>query len=94
VEARQKEGPREGDPGILAASGMIAGEGLAGVAIAALVASKQGNLAWGRWLDSWHFASKDFTFITGPAGVVIGIALVLGVAALLYRAGRSGEAEP
>lgn len=92
VEARQKEGPKEGDPGILAASGMIAGEGLAGVAIAALVASKQGNLAWGNWLDSWHFASKDFTWITGPAGVVLGIILVLAVAMLLYRAGRSGAA--
>jgi putative OPT family oligopeptide transporter len=91
VEARQKEGPREGNPGILAASGMIAGEGLAGVAIAALVATKQGNEAWGRWLDSWHFASKDFTWITGPAGIVLGIILVLAIAALLYRAGRSGE---
>jgi putative OPT family oligopeptide transporter len=91
VEARQKEGPKEGDPGILAASGMIAGEGLAGVAIAALVATKQGNEAWGRWLDSVHFASKDFTWLTGPAGVVVGIVLVLAVAMLLYRAGRSGE---
>lgn len=92
VDARRKDGPKEGDPGILAASGMIAGEGLAGVAIAALVASKQGNLAWGSWLDSWHFASKDFTWITGPAGIIVGIALVLAVSALLYRAGRSGEA--
>jgi putative OPT family oligopeptide transporter len=91
VEARQKEGPKEGDPGILAASGMIAGEGLAGVAIAAFVASKQSSLGWGRWLDSWHFASQDFTWITGPAGIFVGIALVLAVAALLYRAGRSGD---
>ncbi|HEY4573088.1 MAG TPA: oligopeptide transporter, OPT family, partial [Thermoanaerobaculia bacterium] len=38
VESRRKEGSQEGDPGVLAASGMIAGEGLVGVAIALLVA--------------------------------------------------------
>jgi putative OPT family oligopeptide transporter len=93
VEARRKEGAREGDPGILAASGMIAGEGLAGVAIAALVALKtwQADSGFSRWLDSIHFAAKDFTWLEGPAAMIVGIALVLGVAALLYRSGRSGE---
>ncbi|MFL6195408.1 MAG: OPT family oligopeptide transporter [Thermoanaerobaculia bacterium] len=93
VDARRKEGPREGDAGILAASGMIAGEGLAGVAIAALVAAKtwQGDSGFSRWLDSIHFAGKDFAWIPGSAGVVLGIVLVLGVAVLLYRSGRSGE---
>jgi putative OPT family oligopeptide transporter len=94
VEARQKEGAREGDPGILAASGMIAGEGLAGVAVAGLVAAQTTSKesSWSRWLESWHFAGRDFAWITGPAGIVLGIVLVLGVSALLYRAGRSGEA--
>jgi uncharacterized oligopeptide transporter (OPT) family protein len=39
--AERGRGPRresEGDPGVLAASGLVAGEGLAGVAVAALVA--------------------------------------------------------
>jgi hypothetical protein len=95
VDARRPEGAREGDPGILAASGMIAGEGLAGVAIAGIVAAKTTwpESALSQWLGTWHFAERDFTWITGPAGVVLGIALVLGVSALLYRAGRSGETE-
>jgi putative OPT family oligopeptide transporter len=94
VDARRAEGAREGDPGVLAASGMIAGEGLAGVAIAAVVAAKTRwpETAWNRWLDSVHFAGKDFSWITGPAAVTLGIVLVVGIAALLYRAGRSGEA--
>ncbi|HTG36053.1 MAG TPA: oligopeptide transporter, OPT family [Thermoanaerobaculia bacterium] len=94
VDARRAEGAREGDPGILAASGMIAGEGLAGVAIAALVAAKTKwpKSAWNQWLDSVHFAGKDFSWITGPAAVTLGIVLVVGIAWLLYRAGRSGEA--
>jgi uncharacterized oligopeptide transporter (OPT) family protein len=92
VEARRK-GTVDSDPGILAASGMIAGEGLAGVAIAFLVAAKTRwpGSGWSAWLDSWHFAGKDFAWITGPAGVILGIVLVLAVAALLYRAGRSGK---
>ena len=94
VEKRRKAGAMESDPGILAASGMIAGEGLAGVAIAFLVAAKTKwkDAEWSRWLDSWHIAGRDFAWITGPAGVILGIVLVLAVAALLYRAGRSGEA--
>jgi putative OPT family oligopeptide transporter len=93
VEARSKDGPKEGDPGVLAASGMIAGEGLAGVAIAFLVAAKTRwpESGWSRWLDAWHFAGRDFAWISGPAGVILGIVLVLAVSALLYRAGRSGE---
>jgi putative OPT family oligopeptide transporter len=93
VDARRKEGPREGDPGILAASGMIAGEGLAGVAIAFLVAARTRwpESGWSRWLDSVHFAGKEFAWIPGAAGVILGIVLVAGIAGLLYRAGRSGE---
>ena len=94
VDARRKEGAVEGDPGVLAASGMIAGEGLAGVAIAFIVATKTKwtDSGWSRWLDAVHFAGKDFAWIRGAAGVLVGIALVVGVSAMLYRAGRSAEA--
>ena len=85
VEARRKEGAKEGDPGVLAASGMIAGEGLVGVAIAFLVAAKRSwpDPGWSRWLDAAHFAGKDFAWIPGAAGVVLGIVLVAGVAGVL-----------
>jgi putative OPT family oligopeptide transporter len=90
VEARRKEGAKEGDPGVLAASGMIAGEGLAGVAIAFLVASRQWlGEGWGSWLSSWHFAEKGFAWISGPPAAALGVLLVVGVSGLLYRAGRS-----
>jgi putative OPT family oligopeptide transporter len=90
VEARRKGAAVENETGVLAASGMIAGEGLAGVAIAFLVA------AAGRWPDAsvsrtlagMHFASRSFTWLSGVAAVLMGIALVVGVCALLYRAGR------
>ncbi|HVR98402.1 MAG TPA: OPT/YSL family transporter, partial [Thermoanaerobaculia bacterium] len=77
VEASRKGAAMEGDPGVLAASGMIAGEGLAGVLIA--------FLAW----KSGNAAAHDTTWITGPLAVVLGIALVAAVSLLLYRAGRS-----
>jgi putative OPT family oligopeptide transporter len=91
VDARRGEGAREGDPGVLAASGMIAGEGLAGVAIAVLVAARTrwAESGWSQWLGSWHFAEQDFSHVTGPAAIALGVALVLAVSALLYRAGRS-----
>jgi putative OPT family oligopeptide transporter len=94
VEARRKGGAVEGDPGILAASGMIAGEGLTGVLIAGLLASKQLSPGWSGWLDSWHFAEPDFAWIPGAAGAVVGIILVLAVSAMLYRAGRSAPVVP
>jgi putative OPT family oligopeptide transporter len=93
VESRRKEGSTEGDPGVLAASGMIAGEGLVGVAIALLVAAKRSwaDSELSRWLDAAHFAGKDFAWIPGAAGVAVGIVLVLGVAGLLWRAGGTGK---
>jgi putative OPT family oligopeptide transporter len=93
VEARQSEGPRQEDPGILAASGMIAGEGLVGVAIAFALAAHKAwpESGWSRSLTSMHFAESDFTWIAGAPGVILGVALVAGVSALLYRAGRSGK---
>ncbi len=76
VDARRKDKAPEGDPGVLGASGMIAGEGLAGVLIAFLIAGL-------------HFSTKDGPRITGVAAILIGIAIVLSVCGLLYRAGRS-----
>jgi putative OPT family oligopeptide transporter len=95
VEARRKEGSSENNPGILAASGMIAGEGLMGIVIAGLLAAKKKwpDLGLGRWLGTWHFAEGGFAWISGPAGAMLGIVLVLAIATLLYRAGRSGEEE-
>jgi putative OPT family oligopeptide transporter len=96
VDAGRKGAAVENETGVLAASGMIAGEGLAGVAIAFLVA------AAGRWPDGWlnqtlagmHFASRSFTWLSGAAAVLTGIALVIGICALLYRAGREAVAKP
>lgn len=93
VEARRGGKEGESDSGVLAASGMIAGEGLAGVLIAFLVAGA------GRWrdsgfakaLESMHFASKKFTHFEGTAAIVGGVVLVLAVCVLLYRAGRADE---
>lgn len=75
VDSRRTEKALESDPGVLAASGMIAGEGLAGVAIAILVTAGK------------RFP-KDFTWIAGAPAVAFGVIVVLGVCALLYRAGR------
>jgi putative OPT family oligopeptide transporter len=93
VDARRGEGAREGNPGVLAASGMIAGEGLAGVLIAGLVAArtKWPSSGYSAALKSFHFAEKGFAWITGPAAKVVGLALVVAVAALMYRAGREEE---
>ena len=81
VEARQggaeagKEGKATEGAGVLAASGMIAGEGLAGVVIALLFRTADGEPLLG-----------------GPAATVLGVALVLGIGALLYRAGTETKA--
>jgi len=78
---RAGTGEGEGDPGILAASGLVAGEGLAGVLVAALVAAGA--------------APKSMQPRLGglPGEVVAGV-LALGFCAFLYVAGRrraSGE---
>jgi putative OPT family oligopeptide transporter len=92
VDARRQGKAPESDPGVLAASGMIAGEGLAGVLIAFLVAGAGRLTALRDALAGVHFAAKDFTYLTGVVGGIFGIAVVLGVCALLYRAGRSAAA--
>ncbi len=70
--------PREGesDPGVLAASGLVAGEGLAGVAVAALVA---GGLV-----------PRDLApRVSGLAGEAVALAVAAAVCVVLYRGGRS-----
>jgi hypothetical protein len=56
-ERRRKGFTSESDPGVLAASGLVAGEGLAGVVVAGLVASgafpKQGELWIGGHAGEW-----------------------------------------
>jgi putative OPT family oligopeptide transporter len=91
VDARRGGKPTENDPGVLGASGMIAGEGLAGVLIAVLVATsgKWPESAFSRALASMRFAAKDFTYLEGTAAIVAGIIVVLAVCGVLYRAGRS-----
>jgi putative OPT family oligopeptide transporter len=79
VDARRKGKATESDSGVLAASGMIAGEGLAGVALAGLV--------------GFGFKRSKELLIGGTAGTVLGIAIVLAVCWLLYRAGREVAAE-
>ncbi|HSD29372.1 MAG TPA: oligopeptide transporter, OPT family [Vicinamibacteria bacterium] len=65
----------EGDPGVLAASGLVAGEGLAGVAAAALVA---GGLV-----------PKDLEpRVGGLAGEGVALAVAAAVCVFLYRGGR------
>jgi len=66
------------DPGILAASGLVAGEGLAGVVVAGLVAAQVAPRAMAPRLS-------------GIAGEIAVVAMLLGVCVFLYRAGRSGR---
>jgi putative OPT family oligopeptide transporter len=73
---KEGEGKGEGDPGILAASGLVAGEGLAGILVAALVVSGA--------------APKSMApRVVGLAGELGTVALVLGVCGFLYLAGRA-----
>lgn len=72
-EARRKDRAGETGAGILCASGFIAGEGLAGIAIAASVALfNAGRDSHMRW--------------EGPAAEGAGLLLLLALLALLYRA--------
>jgi putative OPT family oligopeptide transporter len=65
-----------GDPGVLAASGLVAGEGLAGVLVAGLVAA--------------HAAPKFMQpRIPGHIGELAALVLVAFVCYFLYRAGKS-----
>jgi len=66
----------DADPGVLAASGLVAGEGLAGVLVAGLVAAGVAPKAMAPRL-------------AGVAGEVGAVVVTLLVCAFLYRAGRS-----
>ncbi|HEV8609300.1 MAG TPA: oligopeptide transporter, OPT family [Thermoanaerobaculia bacterium] len=79
AEHRRAAAPDQSDPGILAASGLVAGEGLAGVLVAALVAFGVAP----RSLDPR---------ISGFAGEAVTIAVLLGLAAFLVRAARPAPA--
>jgi uncharacterized oligopeptide transporter (OPT) family protein len=65
----------ESDTGVLAASGLVAGEGIAGVAVAALVAA--------------GLAPKELEpRLGGLAGEAAALAVVIAVCAFLWRGGR------
>ncbi len=67
--------PSDSDPGVLAASGLVAGEGLAGVLVAGLVAL--------------HVAPKGRPpIVAGAAGEGLTFLALLAVCAFLVRAGR------
>jgi putative OPT family oligopeptide transporter len=71
-----EETPRGADPGILAASGLVAGEGLAGVVLGALVAAQ--------------VVPRTMTpRLSGVTGEVAALTLVATIAVFLYLAGRS-----
>jgi hypothetical protein len=81
IERRRPAGEkRETDPGILAASGLVAGEGLAGVLVAALVAT--------------GMAEKSRPpLLGGLAGELGALALIAAVGVFLYTAAR-GRTKP
>lgn len=81
VESRRKGKPGGGDPGVLAASGLVAGEGLAGVLIAGLVALGA-------------IGKSRPPLLGGLAGEIGGLLLAAGICWLLYRAARAGSAAP
>jgi putative OPT family oligopeptide transporter len=75
---RGKAQTSDSDPGVLAASGLVAGEGLAGVVIAGLVAAK--------------VAPKSMDpRIAGVPGELVALAICLAVCYFLYLAGRDSK---
>ena len=76
VEKHAPRGADQSDPGILAASGLVAGEGLAGVLVAVLVAA---GIAPRSMDPRLH----------GLAGEIAALVFILAVSAFLLRAGRN-----
>jgi len=89
VDKKREKKANESDPGVLAASGMIAGEGLVGVAIAGVIGLSSYMPGFAKSLSNIHFAAKDFTWITGVPAIVIGVLIAIAISATLFRAGRS-----
>ncbi len=82
VDRRRRSRPEgSGDPGVLAASGLVAGEGLAGVLVAGLVAGGIIGRSVPPRLD-------------GAPGELVALALVLAVGAFLVVAGSSVRRAP
>jgi putative OPT family oligopeptide transporter len=90
VDARRAGAVPDTDPGVLAASGMIAGEGLAGVAIAFAVAARRywPESGWSLSLGRVHFADNAFSYVSGAPATALGLVVLALLAALLFRAGR------
>ncbi len=78
VVSRNQAQPGEGEAraGILAASGVVAGEGLAGVLVAGLVASGV-------------IAKSSPALLQGSVGEVVGLLAIIAVCVFLARAGRA-----
>ena len=67
--------------GVLAASGLVAGEGLAGVLVAVLV-------------GAFHVGRAGSPRVGGAEGTALSLAMVAGIGAFLYRAGRARPVTP
>jgi putative OPT family oligopeptide transporter len=74
--SRKTEEDAEGGPGVLAASGLVAGEGLAGLAVAVLV-------------GGFGYARPKAPLLEAGVGSLAALALVVALCAFLVRAGRS-----
>jgi putative OPT family oligopeptide transporter len=96
VESRRKGPAPESDPGVLASSGLIAGEGLAGVAIALVIAAmkKWPDAGWTSTLEAMHFGERSYAHLGGVPGSLLGVAIVAALAVLLVRAGGEAAAAP
>jgi len=94
VDARRAGATPDTDPGVLASSGMIAGEGLAGVAIAFLVAARTRwpESGWSLVLGRLHFAERAFSYLSGIPAAVLGLVALVLLAWLLFVAGRRAAA--
>jgi putative OPT family oligopeptide transporter len=94
VDKRRNGKKMENDPGVLAASGLIAGEGLIGVAIAVLAYAKRQfpDSGTANLLEAVHFNERGFTWLHGQVAGIAGLAVIAGISWFLLRAARDAEA--